>query len=184
MVNYGSTRNLLVFGGLAVFALGWGGGILLGVLRPPAAMTPHSAPPQVVDADEYAPETETPPVRKSSSLLEQVFGLDDLEEEKPARPETSPEPVRRAPDEGAPAAAQGLPADGVGESQNEGTTVGNSVVLEEVAPAPQNALDAPEEMGDAGPTFPPEGETPAASDANAPAVSSSKKDILGENPYK
>lgn len=164
MAILNSSRNLLIFGGLGVFALGWGGGLLLGALSS-ADTPPPPAQPQLVDADAYSTSKEGEPAdapkEKSSSLLEQVFGLDDLEEEKPPRPapKTKPVPeteVKTAPREDSEDASEDL-ADTI---LQEGRPSEEQVKLEE-SPDPAEP-ERPEN---------PEKETP-------------EKGFLDENPYQ
>lgn len=181
MANFGSRRNLIVLGGLAVFALGWGGGVLLGVLRPPRTSTPENKAPQVVDADDFAPDSEPTSLRKSSSLLEQVFGLEDLEEEKPSRPRPQPNPAPSSDAVRPDVAGETNVDSDVGEVQEPAPEPAKEVppvVLEELKAEEGKPPGAQTKEDDLTATEPPEGAVEKA-DSTSP-----KKEFLDDNPYK
>lgn len=178
MAILSSSRNLLIFGGLGVFALGWGGGLLLGAFSTKEA-PPPPAQPQLLDADTLSSAQEAEKAEeqkgKSSSLLEQVFGLDDLEEEKPTKPAQRPKTeASRAAPKPAEETSTGGSADfgNQGASDRPATTL--EVELEESDPAEEAV--APEKWQTDDGLTPPEQHTPPAEKP--------EKDILGDNPYK
>lgn len=163
----------MIFGGLCVFALGWGGGLLLGAFNEKDA-EPAASRPQVVDADAFSPEkgseAAASPEGKSSSLLEQVFGLDDLEEERASAPDPSKGVDRGATpssrDSAAPSVVLKEDPPSAGEAPTE------TVQLEETSPAAERAAGTDD------------GGVPSAPVEGSPVDAKPERSVLPENPYQ
>lgn len=165
----------MIASGLCVFALGWGGGLLLGAFSEPDA-PPTASRPQVVDADAYSPDKDpsdvaAPPESKPSSLLEQVFGLDDLEEERGAGPS-----ARKPVEPGQSPSARPAPSVVLKEDPPSDTEASAEAVQLEETPAAEE-LAPPETKTDDS------GLSNGAGEA-VPAEAKPEKAVLPQNPYQ
>lgn len=177
MAILSSSRNLLIFGGLGVFALGWGGGLLLGAFSSSDAPPPLTQP-QLLDADTLSSAQEAEKAEaqksKSSSLLEQVFGLDDLEEEHPTKPAQRPKSDTSSAASKTPEDTSTGGSAAVGDQAASARPDAGQVKLEESDEAQGSAVPEKWQTDD--------GLAPA--EQGTPPEEKPVKDILGDNPYK
>lgn len=161
-----------------MFALGWGGGHLLGAFSSTDS-APPSPQPQLVDADAYSSskkENESDPKEeKSSSLLEQVFGLDDLEEEKPAKPARKVDSRE----------VSGVETEQRGDADNQNGDLADQILRGTEPPVQEVELeDRPPAAEPAAPEKDPTDGELAPTEESAPPEQKPQKDILSDNPYK
>jgi hypothetical protein len=137
----------------------------------------HAEQPQLVDADTLPSAQEAEKAEeqrgKSSSLLEQVFGLDDLEEEKPSKSKSKSDGKRSSPPSTSALPTAQPPSSDVADEFLRGSQPATEKVeLEETDQATGTQPDPSWQTQDG--LSPPE-------PATEPAP---QKDLLGDNPYK